>query len=57
MRKRNRIYNQRLVCIDGCVEKELDFTSITDVASQCPHHFPLIAKPGIFLRLANFSIR
>jgi hypothetical protein len=32
-RKCDRICNQGLVCRDGCVEKELDFTSITDVAS------------------------
>ncbi len=49
MRERDRICNEGLVSRDGFVEKELDFTSITDVASQRPRHVGLIAKPRIFL--------
>jgi hypothetical protein len=45
MRERDRICNERLVSRDGCVEKELDFTSIAEVASQRPRHFALIAGP------------
>jgi hypothetical protein len=45
MRKRDGICNQGLVCRDGCAEKELDFTSITDVASHRPFHFAVIAAP------------
>lgn len=44
MRERDRIRNAGLVCRDGCVEKELEFTSITDIASQRPRHFALIAR-------------
>jgi hypothetical protein len=36
MRERDRICNEALVSRDRCIGKELDFTSITDVASQRP---------------------
>src|SRR6516164_1070084 len=50
MRKRDRICNQGLVCRDGRVEKELDFTLITDVACQGPRQFAVPNFPYRVLR-------
>lgn len=36
MRERDRICNEALVSRDRCVGKELDATSITEVASEGP---------------------
>ena len=58
MRERDPICDEGLVSREGCVEKELDFTSTTDVASQRPGHFVLISRPRNFLSsFANSSIR
>jgi hypothetical protein len=57
MRKRDRICNQGLVYRDGGVEKELDFTSITDVASPAsPSISPDCQAPNfLFSSFVNAS--